>query len=255
LCWPAARDADQPLSMQGPWSRPHTTLLCLPQGAQTYSEKPGHRFALNQSWDAVKAEAYDALVIPGCPPRCGACSLTVVRLMQRRTQVPSAAPHPQHCSLCMQSRSCQLHVHSWRPELAPSDSGRVIAGVVHPSTWQLAAGHIQHRALCAERRRAARPCTCAWMPRCWTWSRTSSAPEAQGVFDAGAARPSTCAWTPRCWTWSRILSTASRPRSSATARSCLPQSRARSRGARGPCPCALLALLACASIRDKAPTV
>ncbi len=93
--------------MQGPWSRPHTTLLCLPQGAQTYSEKPGHRFALNQSWDAVKAEAYDALVIPGCPPRCGACSLTVVRLMQRRTQVPSALlPSTALCVCRVDRASC-----------------------------------------------------------------------------------------------------------------------------------------------------
>jgi protease I len=35
------------------------------EGAQTYSEKPGHRFALNATFDAVKPESYDALVIPG----------------------------------------------------------------------------------------------------------------------------------------------------------------------------------------------
>jgi protease I len=34
-------------------------------GAQTYSEKPGHRFALNASFDTVTAADYDALVIPG----------------------------------------------------------------------------------------------------------------------------------------------------------------------------------------------
>src|SRR5690242_11305711 len=34
-------------------------------GAQTYSEKAGHRFTLNASFDDVKAEAYDALVVPG----------------------------------------------------------------------------------------------------------------------------------------------------------------------------------------------
>jgi protease I len=34
-------------------------------GAQTYSEKPGHRFTLNADFAAVKAEDYDALVIPG----------------------------------------------------------------------------------------------------------------------------------------------------------------------------------------------
>lgn len=34
-------------------------------GAQTYSEKPGHRFTLNQDFDAVDAAAYDGLVVPG----------------------------------------------------------------------------------------------------------------------------------------------------------------------------------------------
>src|SRR6478735_1338346 len=35
------------------------------EGDQTYSEKPGHNFALNADFAAVKPEAYDALVIPG----------------------------------------------------------------------------------------------------------------------------------------------------------------------------------------------
>ncbi len=35
------------------------------EGDQTYSEKPGHNFALNATFDEIKAEAYDALVIPG----------------------------------------------------------------------------------------------------------------------------------------------------------------------------------------------
>ncbi|BBL26534.1 MULTISPECIES: DJ-1/PfpI family protein [Comamonas] len=35
------------------------------EGAQTYSEKPGHNFTLNASFAEVKAEQYDALVIPG----------------------------------------------------------------------------------------------------------------------------------------------------------------------------------------------
>jgi protease I len=34
-------------------------------GYQTYSEKPGHRFTLNATFDEVKPEAYDALVVPG----------------------------------------------------------------------------------------------------------------------------------------------------------------------------------------------
>ncbi|MBO3274981.1 DJ-1/PfpI family protein [Pseudomonas schmalbachii] len=35
------------------------------EGDQTYSEKPGHNFALNADFDAVRAEDYDALLIPG----------------------------------------------------------------------------------------------------------------------------------------------------------------------------------------------
>jgi protease I len=35
------------------------------EGAQTYSEKPGHRFTLNATFDAVTPSDYDALVIAG----------------------------------------------------------------------------------------------------------------------------------------------------------------------------------------------
>jgi protease I len=35
------------------------------EGDQTYSEKPGHNFTLNYSFDDVHSEDYDALVIPG----------------------------------------------------------------------------------------------------------------------------------------------------------------------------------------------
>ena len=35
------------------------------EGDQTYSEKPGHRFAINHDFDSVKSTDYDALVIPG----------------------------------------------------------------------------------------------------------------------------------------------------------------------------------------------
>ena len=35
------------------------------EGDQTYSEKPGHNFALNATFDNVDAGDYDALVIPG----------------------------------------------------------------------------------------------------------------------------------------------------------------------------------------------
>lgn len=35
------------------------------EGHQTYSEKPGHRFTLNASFAELRAEDYDALLIPG----------------------------------------------------------------------------------------------------------------------------------------------------------------------------------------------
>ena len=35
------------------------------EGHQTYSEKPGHRFRLNASFDDVQPQNFDALVIPG----------------------------------------------------------------------------------------------------------------------------------------------------------------------------------------------
>lgn len=35
------------------------------EGDRTYSEKPGHNFTLNASFDEINVEDYDALVIPG----------------------------------------------------------------------------------------------------------------------------------------------------------------------------------------------
>jgi protease I len=35
------------------------------EGDQTYSEKPGHNFTLNATFDEIKVADYDALVIPG----------------------------------------------------------------------------------------------------------------------------------------------------------------------------------------------
>ena len=35
------------------------------EGAQTYSEKPGHNFTLNATFDEIRAEDYDGLVVPG----------------------------------------------------------------------------------------------------------------------------------------------------------------------------------------------
>ena len=42
----------------------HPPTLSL-QGDQTYSEKPGHNFVLNASFDEVQPKSYDGLVVPG----------------------------------------------------------------------------------------------------------------------------------------------------------------------------------------------
>lgn len=44
---------------------PLPTAVSPLQGHQTYTEKPGHGFTLNADFDGVKADAYDALYIPG----------------------------------------------------------------------------------------------------------------------------------------------------------------------------------------------
>lgn len=53
------------------------------EGDQTYSEKPGHNFTLNASFDEIDPVSYDALVIPGgrAPEylRLNADVLTIVR--------------------------------------------------------------------------------------------------------------------------------------------------------------------------------
>jgi protease I len=46
----------------GDWVR---TAIHDFEGDQTYSEKPGHRFAITADFDAVDPAKYDALVIPG----------------------------------------------------------------------------------------------------------------------------------------------------------------------------------------------
>jgi protease I len=54
------------------------------EGDQTYSEKPGHNFALNATFDEVKAEQYDALIIPGGrAPEYLRLDPTVIRLVQQ----------------------------------------------------------------------------------------------------------------------------------------------------------------------------
>ena len=57
------------------------------EGDQTYSEKPGHNFALNATFKEVKAEDYDALVIPGGrAPEYIRLNETVLSIVQQYSQ-------------------------------------------------------------------------------------------------------------------------------------------------------------------------
>ncbi len=64
------------------------------EGDQTYSEKPGHNFALNATFDDVRAQHYDALVIPGGrAPEYLRLNPRVIEIVQEfaRAQKPIAA--------------------------------------------------------------------------------------------------------------------------------------------------------------------
>jgi protease I len=67
------------------------------EGDQTYSEKRGHNFALNATFDQVKPEDYDALMIPGgrAPEyiRMNARVLEIVRYFMRENRPVAALCH------------------------------------------------------------------------------------------------------------------------------------------------------------------
>lgn len=64
------------------------------EGDQTYSEKPGHNFTLNATFDEVNPEDYDALVIPGGrAPEYIRLNQQVIKIVQHfaRSNKPIAA--------------------------------------------------------------------------------------------------------------------------------------------------------------------
>lgn len=57
------------------------------EGDQTYSEKPGHNFKLNATFDEINVENYDALVIPGGrAPEYIRLNQTVIKTVQHFAQ-------------------------------------------------------------------------------------------------------------------------------------------------------------------------
>jgi protease I len=67
------------------------------EGDQTYTEKRGHNFALNATFDQVQAEDYDALMIPGgrAPEyiRMNARVLEIVRYFMKENRPVAAICH------------------------------------------------------------------------------------------------------------------------------------------------------------------
>jgi protease I len=67
------------------------------EGDQTYSEKPGHNFTLNATFDEVREQDYDALVIPGgrAPEylRLNPRVLEIVRFFARSNRPVAAICH------------------------------------------------------------------------------------------------------------------------------------------------------------------
>jgi protease I len=95
------------------------------EGAQTYSEKPGHGFALNATFAEVRPEDYDALVIPGgrAPEylRLNEQVLNVVRHFARGNKPIAAICHGAQLLTAagvVQGRACAAY-----PAVAPEVRG------------------------------------------------------------------------------------------------------------------------------------
>jgi len=80
------------------------------EGDQTYSEKRGHNFQVNASFADIKAESYDALVIPGGrAPEYLRTNEKSWRLCGTSSKPKSRWPH------CATARNCWWR-QAWRRE-------------------------------------------------------------------------------------------------------------------------------------------
>src|SRR3954470_20412655 len=86
------------------------------EGDQTYSEKPGHNFALNADFAEARPEGYDALVIPGgrAPEylRLHESVLTIVRHFAQANKPIAAICHGAQLLAAagvLQGRSCSAY--------------------------------------------------------------------------------------------------------------------------------------------------
>ncbi|WP_287031290.1 DJ-1/PfpI family protein [Pseudomonas sp. UBA6310] len=120
------------------------------EGDQTYSEKPGHLFALNADFASVRAEDYDALVIPGgrAPEylRLNAKVLELVRAFDAATKPIAAVCHGAQLLAAagvLEGRACSAYP-ACAPEVRlaggeyidiPVDQAHVQGNLVSAPAW------------------------------------------------------------------------------------------------------------------------
>ena len=106
------------------------------EGDQTYSEKRGHNFALNATFDQVKTEDYDALMIPGgrAPEyiRMNARVLEIVRYFMKENKPVAAICHaPQVLAAAgvLKGRKCSSYPAT-SPDVTLAGGSYVDVGMV-----------------------------------------------------------------------------------------------------------------------------
>jgi protease I len=122
------------------------------EGEQTYSEKRGHNFRLTADFDQVKAESYDALVIPGgrAPEylRLDPRVIAVVRHFAEAKKPIAAICHgPQILSAAgvLRERTCTAYPAlqpelvaagaKWVPHSANFDNAHIDGNLVTAPAW------------------------------------------------------------------------------------------------------------------------
>ncbi len=119
-------------------------------GAQTYSEKPGHNFTVNATFSEVRPEEYDALVIPGgrAPEylRLNAAVLNIVRHFAEANKPIAAVCHGAQILTAagvLAGKSCSAYP-ACGPEVTaaggewvdvPMDGAHVCGNLVSAPAW------------------------------------------------------------------------------------------------------------------------
>jgi protease I len=122
------------------------------EGHQTYSEKPGHNFAINIDWQEVNATNYDALVLPGGrAPEYLRLNPEVIAIVQHFAEndmpIASTCHGPQILAAAnaVAGRRCQAYPTlqpeieraggKWQPLSAGMDSVCVDGNLVTAPAW------------------------------------------------------------------------------------------------------------------------